>query len=64
MRDDQNGVTLGQVSQYNEDKRRIEEAIATMKKEGGGYANPYEKSIIRLEGVLEGMRKAEWAFDV
>lgn len=64
--DNMQEVQLSPTQQYLEDKSAIEKAIQTLRKLGGNHldTNPYKDAIIRLEGVIAGMRACEIAVDM
>ena len=59
-------VQLTPLAKYLEDRAAIEKTISLLKYMGGTFldGNPYKNTIIRLEGVLDGMSMCERAVDM
>ena len=60
-----NAVQLTPLAKYQEDRKKVEETISFLRHLGGHLdLNPYRDTILRLEGILVGMRMCEIAVDM
>ena len=58
-------ATFTPMQEYINNQRSVGAAISTLKHIGGSLEfNPYKDAIIRLEGVVQGMRMCEYAVDL
>lgn len=59
-------VELTPIGKYLEDRKKVEETKNFLLNFGGRHleGNPYKDTIVRLEGILSGMRLCEIAMDL